>query len=158
MISSFLWLPVHDFHLSKSLVEYSEADKALQISLYVFIDDLEEALRQNGADNLFIGTEKEDASAEKHMAAYFQNTFKIHVDDKEKQFEFLGKELSEDMIAVWCYLEIGELENLKTLKIKNSLLMEVFNDQTNMVTVKGPGNKRGGFLFQKGNDEGRMAF
>ena len=119
LIASFLLFPAHDFHLSKCLVEYSESDQALQVSLYVFIDDLEEALRQKGADNLFIGTEKEDAKAEKHMAEYFQNTFKIQVDEEEKKFEFLGKELSEDLIAVWCYLEIGGIEHIKNLKIKH---------------------------------------
>jgi hypothetical protein len=36
--------------------------------------------------------------------------------------------------------------------------MDIFDDQTNMVTVKGPGGKRSGFLFQIGNSEGTVSF
>lgn len=152
------WAPLHDFHVSKCLVEYNAADKALQISLHVFVDDLEEALRQQGYDNLQIGTTKEHPQAEDYLRGYLQKSFHVEVDDRPLVVNLLGKELSDDYLAVWCYLEITGIENFHKLKLSNTILMELFDDQTNMVTVKGPAGKRDGFLFQKGKAEGTVNF
>ena len=156
-----LWLtgaPAHDFHVSKCLVEYSAADKALQISLHVFVDDLEEALRQQGHDHLQIGASKEDPQAEEYLRDYLRKSFLVEVDDRQREVNLLGKELSDDYLAVWCYLEISGIEDFSKLKLTNTILMDLFDDQTNLVTVRGPGGKRGGFLFQKGKAEGTVHF
>lgn len=151
-------VPKHDFHISKCLVEYSVPDQALQISLHVFVDDLEEALRKQGYDNLKIGTTKEDSLAETYLSEYLLKTFLVEIDDQPVTLSLLGKELSDDFLAVWCYLEATDISDFQKLKLSNTVLMEVFDDQTNMVTIKGPGGKRGGFLFQKGNEEGTVNF
>lgn len=150
--------PRHDFHVSKCLVEYNEAEEALQVSLYVFVDDLEEALRQQGHDNLKIGTSKEDPRAEDYLSEYLCSKFLVEVDEEVRNVSLLGKELSEDFMAVWCYLEITGVKAPKELTLTNAVLMEIFDDQTNLVTVKGPGGKRSGFLFQKGQEEGTVNF
>jgi len=150
--------PKHDFHVSKCLVEYSTPDQALQVSLHIFVDDLEEALRQQGHDHLKIGTPKEDTLAESYLRDYLLKTFRVEIDDQPIELSLLGKELSEDFQAVWCYLEITDIAEFQKLKLSNTVLMETFDDQTNMVTVKGPGGKRSGFLFQKGNEEGTVKF
>lgn len=154
----FFFAPKHDFHVSKCLVEYNEAEQALQISLHVFVDDLEEALRQQGHDNLQIGTSKEAEQAERYLAEYLQKHFLLELDGRPIQASLLGKELSDDYMAVWCYLEITGVKSIRKLKLANTILMETFDDQTNMVTVKGPGGKRSGFLFQSGNSEGTITF
>jgi hypothetical protein len=154
----FILAPKHDFHVSKCLIEYSAPEQALQISLHLFVDDLEEALRQQGHDNLKIGTTKEDTLAETYLRDYLLKTFQVEIDDQPMKFSLLGKELSDDFLAVWCYLEITNVADFQKLKLSNSVLIETFSDQTNMVTVKGPKGKRGGFLFQKGNEEGTVKF
>lgn len=141
----------HDFHVSKCLVEYNEQEQALQMSLHLFIDDLEEALRRQGADKLFICTKKEDPRAEAHIYRYLQQHFSFEANGEKRDYTFIGKEVSEDLAAVWCYLEITGLTRLENLKVANSLLMEVFDDQKNLVSVAGPGRKQGLLLFQKGD-------
>ena len=59
-----------------------------------------------GFDSLYICTEKEAESAEGLIAEYLKNNLVISIDDEVVEFEFLGKEISDDLIAVWCYLEI----------------------------------------------------
>ncbi|MCO6478402.1 MAG: hypothetical protein J5I94_17360 [Phaeodactylibacter sp.] len=148
----------HDFHVSKCLVEYNEGERALQMSLHLFIDDLEEALRRQGKDNLFICTRKEDQQAETYIYRYLQQNFRFEVDGKERDYVFIGKEVSEDLAAVWCYLEITGVSSLKELKVNNSILMEVFDDQKNLVSVNGPGRKQGLLLFQKGDTVKKAEF
>lgn len=149
-LSSFAFTLPHPFHLSKCELEYSHEEKALQISLHLFIDDLEVALRQQGADQLFICTKKEAEKAEHYMLKYLQQRFKIEVDGKEKTYQLLGKEISKDLAGVWCYLEIPNIEAIKQLKIQNQLLLEVFDDQKNIVHIRGPKGKKGGLIFGRG--------
>ena len=54
----------HDFHLSKCDIIYSTEEKAFQISLQLFIDDLEIALAAEGHENLGICTPNESDKAE----------------------------------------------------------------------------------------------
>ena len=65
-LSSFFYL-AHTFHVSKTMVEYSEKEKSLQISVHLFIDDLEESLKNEGHTKVFVCTERESAQAEKYI-------------------------------------------------------------------------------------------
>ena len=43
----------HDIHLSTCLIEYNQVEKALQITLHIYIDDLEDALELEGHKDLY---------------------------------------------------------------------------------------------------------
>lgn len=148
----------HDFHVSKCLVEYNEAERALQVSMHIFIDDLEEALRRQGADQLFICTEREAADAETHLQRYLQQNFRLQANGAPVAYEFLGKEISDDLAAVWCYLEVTGVDRLEQLTVTNRILTEVYDDQKNIVSVFGPGDRKGLLLFQRGKDTESVQF
>jgi len=162
LISTFLFFSgnsiFHEFHVSKCQVEYSEADKAIQVTMHIYIDDLEEALRKRGADKLFLCTEREDGRAEEYLVAYLRDRFNIEVNHNEMDFNFIGKEPSEDLLATWCYLEFSNVDNLKNLVIENDVLMDVHADQKNIISVMAPGNQQGYFLFEKGKSIEVMEF
>ncbi|MCP3928162.1 MAG: hypothetical protein GY705_03570 [Bacteroidetes bacterium] len=145
--------PVHKFHVSKCLVEYNEEAEALQMSMHIFLDDLEEALRQEGHDDLFLCTGKEAEGAEDHLRNYLKQQFQLEVNNEKREYAFLGKEISDDLAAVWCYLEIKQIKGFKNLKIKYSLLTEVFDDQKNIANVLVSGKNKGFLLFEKGRVE-----
>lgn len=148
----------HQFHVSKCSIEYNEKEKAVQITLQVFIDDLEEALREQGVDQLFLGTEKESKKADEYIEKYLQQRFNLAINQKEKEPVYLGKELSEDLTAFWFYLEVPKVKNMKEIKIFNNILMEIFDDQKNIINVKGPKQQKGYFMFIKGNNEETVVF
>lgn len=149
---------LHKYHLSKTLIEYNEKEQAIQISMHLFIDDLEETLRYKGIDKLFICTKKEAADAEIQIAKYISQNFQLTINDEIVKWDFLGKEASEDLIGVWCYLEITDVRELKSLGVSNKLLLEVFEDQKNITQISGPQNKRGYFIFQKGQYTDEVQF
>ncbi len=148
----------HDFHMSKCQIEYSQEDKALQVTLHIFIDDLEEALRKEGADKLFICTEKEDKKADEHLVKYLEERLVLQVNDQPANFTFVGKEPSEDLQAAWCYLEFTNIDQLTNLTVTYDLLMELFDDQKNIVSVMTPGHQQAYFLFEKGKSEETLSF
>lgn len=143
------FVEVHEFHLSKSVVAYSAPDQALQITLHLFIDDLEAALRAQGKDKLFICTDKEAETAEEAIYEYIQQNFQFEINQERKSYEFIGKEPSEDLQAVWCYLEIPSVTALQEMTIKNSILTEMFADQKNIVNIVGPNKKKSYLIMSK---------
>ena len=149
---------VHAFHVSKCQVEYNEGEQALQISLNLFIDDLEEALRRQGAGKLQLCTPREAPDAENHLQRYLRRHFIIRVNGKALDYTFIGKEISEDQAAVWCYLEITNVQKFRELSVTNNLLLEVFEDQKNIVSIAGPGKKQGVLLFQEGKETESLTF
>jgi len=150
--------PTHEFHISKCLIEYNETEKALQVTLHLFIDDLEDALKSAGADNLFICTEKEAEEAEGYIFQYLQQKLEIELEDEAVAYTFIGKEMSEDMVAVWCYLEVENVESFKKLHVKNRILIDTFDDQKNITSIVGPKKKKGYLLFDRAKNEETLNF
>ncbi|MBL0009341.1 MAG: hypothetical protein IPP25_19765 [Saprospiraceae bacterium] len=54
----------HDIHVSVCELRWNEESGAFEVSVKIFIDDLERALTMEGAPGLFIGTPKESEEAE----------------------------------------------------------------------------------------------
>jgi len=148
--------PVHDIHLSKCDIEYKKEEKAVQISLRLFIDDFELALTDRGAPSLFLCTKKESPDALTYMEAYLRENFVIKTDDQELRFDFIGKEMSDDLAAVWCYLEIPNVEFEKSFTVINKVLMELYADQRNIVKVKLDKDTKEHFLFDPSDYTGKI--
>ncbi|NRB46428.1 MAG: hypothetical protein HRU41_02065 [Saprospiraceae bacterium] len=148
----------HDYHLSKCLIEYSTTDQALQVSMQLFIDDLEEALRLQGHDKLALCTSKEAPEAEIYFEEYLKKHLLLTVNGEPRNYNYLGKEISEDLLSLWCYLEIEGIPQISSLNVSNDILMEAYPDQQNIVSVKGPSNQSGMWLFSKGKSTGEVKF
>ncbi|OHX68052.1 DUF6702 family protein [Flammeovirga pacifica] len=134
----------HPIHLSVSEVNFNQETKSIEISSKVFIDDLEEGVQLIGGPELHLFTEKEVTNSEEWINKYFEENFKIKINDKEKAFLWVGKETDQnrDIQAVWVYLEITGVKKVKELTIENSLLYDVHADQRNMLHLKCNGTKK----------------
>jgi len=147
---------LHEFHVSKCEVEYVKEERSVQISLQIFIDDLELAMKNAGSEDLFLCTKKEHPEANKYIQAYLSTVFKINVDGEEMEYAYLGKEMSEDLAAVWCYLEISNTDILSSFGIENKVLMETFPDQKNLVKVKLSKTTKEHYLFDTKDYKGEI--
>lgn len=141
----------HDFHLSKCELVYSREDQALQITLHIFIDDLELALENQGNKKLYIASEREAISVDSLIYDYLQKEFKVISDDQPLQYNYIGKEPSADLQAIWCYLEVENFNLSKNLTVHNHILMDLYDDQKNIVALKVPGKKGGYYMMGKDN-------
>lgn len=150
LLVSFPTAPAtHDFHMSKGQIEYVATEKALQIMLHLFIDDIEDALALQGVKGLQLGTDKEAAQTNERLAAYLRQHFILTLNGIKLNFQFLGKETTDDLTAVWCYLLVEQVALPRDLRIQNSLLTDLFDDQKNILTVIGPAGKKSTLLFEK---------
>lgn len=135
---SFL-LFLHPIHLSVSEINYSEKDKALQITSRIFLDDLELSIqKQLNKPDLDLLEPGKDYTTEKLINDYVLQHLSIKLDGKIQKLNFLGFEREDP--AIICYIEIENVKKFKTIEIMNDVIMETHNDQSNLVhvTYKGP--------------------
>lgn len=124
---------IHPFHVSVSDIKYKQDKKALQISTRMFLDDLELALQEySGKENLDITKESERDFVKETLKSYVLERVQLW-DEKGKSYElnYIGAEIEEDVM--WCYIEIEKVRKLKSVKVSNRLLHEVWEDQENLV-------------------------
>lgn len=140
---------LHDFHLSKTSIKYKADKQVIQISTHIFIDDLELALLDNDVDSLYIGTEKEVVEADQFIHQYLDGVLFVHCGQDTFHSTFVGKELSEDIMAVWAYLEITDVPSCAEFTITNKIFQRQFDDQKNILTFTPEGGKKGYFIFDK---------
>lgn len=90
-----------------------------------------------------LGTQNEPPSANEYIESYLKQHFKLSINDKPTEYTYLGKEAELD--ATWCFVEITDVRKVKSVKLVNTFLLDVFDDQTNMVNLFINEEKKSGF-------------
>ena len=139
----------HAFHISKTDMVFNPKEKSMQITMHIFIDDLERGFEKQGQKGLAIGTDKEKKEANDLIFKYLQSHFLLKVNSKDAAYQMLGKEPATDKQAIWIYLEVKNINVLKNIYVENKVLTDVFSDQKNIVQINAPSKKQGYFLFDK---------
>ncbi|GAA4277287.1 DUF6702 family protein [Aquimarina mytili] len=151
-LSSFV---THKFYVSVTQVDYNKEEKSLQIISRIFIDDMEDVLRERYDDSITLNSTKEASKIDQHLEKYFNQKLKFIVNNKEVSFTFLGKEYEDDLII--CYLEIENVKSFDAIEISNEILMDLFEEQQNIVHVKKE-NQRKSLILEGGRSTGVLKF
>jgi hypothetical protein len=123
---------LHDFHTSITEMRYNPKEKSFEISLRVFTDDLEKALSITNQNKKFIveNNDKNDALVETYIKKHFVIT---NAKNQKPTINYIGKEKEGD--ATWIYLEMPVNGGISGSKIQNNVLIDIFEDQTNIVNI-----------------------
>ena len=130
----------HPFYISVCQIDYNADADALELSFRIFTDDLELALESMGTGRLHLGTEREAEKADEYIGRYLGRHVELEVNGLPVDAAFLGKEVDTD--AIWCYVEVADVTELTSMTIKNTLLLESFEDQVNLVHVNANDQKK----------------
>ena len=131
----FAFTVVHPFHVSVCSIYHAPEEQTLQITQKIFADDLEEALNASTATaTIDILNPSDPAVLNTIIEAYLGEHLQINVNGEGVAFQFLGYE-REDM-ALWCYLEVEGVSEVETIRVRSTILIDAFDDQTNIVHVK----------------------
>jgi hypothetical protein len=140
-ISSF---GVHKFYMAIYQINYVPEKKMLQITSRIFMDDLNRTLEKKYKKKFYLGTDKESLESIVFLKKYLSEKLSIKVNGHNKTMNFLSKEIDGDVLV--CYLNIKEISKLSSLEIVNSVLIDGFLEQQNIVHVTAFGTKNS-FLF-----------
>lgn len=136
-------------------MEYVKEKESVQIIINVFMDDIEKALNTDYNIDMKISTKNEIKNANSYYVKYLNEKLKIKINQIDVNFRFIGKEYEGDL--VFFYLEIDNIKSLETLEIKNTLLVQYFENQQNIVKLK-KGNQRTSEILSKENDKAMLKF
>lgn len=145
----------HKFYVSITKIEYVKDKNTIQIITKIFTDDIENALRQRYDRSISLDTKKETEAAEEDLKKYIFQKIKIKVNGKPVQYNYIGKEYNTDMVV--AYLEVTDINELKTIEIENKVLMEIFREQQNIIHLKTPKSRRS-LILDKDEPSGILRF
>jgi hypothetical protein len=140
-----LFPDLHPFHNSVTEMSYNSKDQSWEISIRLFQDDLERTMSSNlGKKYRMVPG---DEASEKELDTYLRKHFRFHSGKQiSTPYRWLGTEQQQD--AIWVYIEIPTTSDLAGSYLENSIFLEVFEDQTNIVHWAPAGQKKS-YLFRK---------
>ena len=131
-------------------MEVSQETQQIEITLHVYIDDLQEVIQKSGSPELFLATDHEIEQADDFIADYIAKHLVIKNGGKSIPFTWLGKEQSDDLLAFWCFLETDAVDENTDLQITYSVLQDLYDDQQNILNVIKSDGAEAYFLCRKG--------
>ncbi len=151
-LSLLLWLlpaPRHSYHASLTELRYNATGPQLEISIKVFTNDFEKALSKGQPKPLHL--DAPDPQVGLLTAAYLQQHLQFSAPGGGVQpVQFLGSQPEKD--AHWLYCKVQLLRPLRSLQIRNTVLLDVFADQSNVVNLEADGKKLS-VLFRAGHEQ-----
>ena len=135
---------VHKFYMAIYQINYAPEKKMLQITSRIFIDDLNKTLEKKYKKKVFLGTDKETIETIDLLKKYLAENFAIKVNGHPIAINFLSKEIDGDVLV--CYLNSKNISKVNSLEIYNSVLIDCFAEQQNIIHVTAFDTKKS-FLF-----------
>ena len=138
-----VWLTaflVHPYYMSVTELEYKSADKEIQISSKIFIDDLEYALQEEYKTKVEILNAADQKKNEALLDKFFRKHLKLSVDGKPVSYQLIGFEREEE--AIWTYLVVKNISKLKSATVFNDLLYNYRDDQINIIHFKNNNDRK----------------
>ncbi len=139
-------LHAHSLHQSTAEAEYNPTTKKLEVSLTVFISDLETALvRQSEREMSLDKTPAAEFDAQ--IQAYLAKTFVVtDAAGKAAKIEWVGRELDADSVksgdpAATLFFEIALPGGLAGKTLQHAVFRDLFKDQTNLLQMRSGSRK-----------------
>lgn len=145
----------HKFYMSRTEINHNESNKSLEITVQIFTDDFEYSLENSTKNKIRLGTSKEHIGTDKFIEKYFKNNFSVSINGSPKSYSYLGKEV--EIHKTYCYFEITNIDDFSTITIKNTILLDYFKDQKNII-VSTKGRQKKSILLQNANKEGTIKY
>jgi hypothetical protein len=143
----------HSFHTSTAEAEYNPKTKKLEVSLTVFVSDLELALvRQSEREMRIDKTPAVELDAQ--IRIYLAKTFVVtDAAGKVAKLEWVGRAMDEASAksgdpAVVLFFELAVPEGLKGAAMRNAVFQELFKDEMNLLHLR-EGDKKIELLFTR---------
>ena len=138
-VAFFSAVHAHPVHVSVCNLDFGK--KSLEISVKLFRDDLSDAIDfETGikADLMLFDSQEK----EKIVCHYIRTKMKIFLNgNDELKLEYKGYTIKEDALWMNFYAEVPQ--NINNLKVENTMLVDSFPDQTNLLIVNFMGKQRG---------------
>jgi hypothetical protein len=122
----------HPFYLAVIEAEYSSKSKELGVSIKVYPDDMEAALKKAFNKTVTFSDNNKDQN-NKLIEGYIKSHLGIKINGSQASYNYMGYESSND--AIFIYFSISPLKNVKSLEINTDMMYDYKDEQTNIVHI-----------------------
>lgn len=133
-IAPFFAFTAHKYYLSLTQIEFNDEKQSIEVITNVFIDDIETTLNKIHSKKFELDTQKELEDSDRYFKEYLENHLSFVVNKKSVDFNYIGKEYDGD--SVFFYLEIENIEGITSIEVENTLLLDHFPSQQNLIKSK----------------------
>ncbi len=136
VLSSLLSL-IHPFFVSVIDMKHNAKDKNLEVSVRVFIDDVEAVLKKNYNSTVDLSKSTKDAAVNNFIAKYIQSKLQLTINGKQQTIKYIGYEIQKE--SAWIYVEVNDIVSINSMSIKCNFLYDYQTKQTNIFNIKANG-------------------
>lgn len=134
-----------DFFSSMTKVDFVEGNKTLKFTTKLNTDHVSNAIK----------IRPETAGFEAEVKKYVNKSFDVYVNGAPKNLTFTGSQVNGE--SVWVYFETAGVSEISNLKIRNSILLETYPKQFNVVNVAYKGQQKT-MNFTRGKETNSVDF
>jgi hypothetical protein len=156
LLTSFWLMLAHPFFISLTEMRYNPNTKKMEIAQKIFWDDLEVALAKDFKESVDFLNPKDKTKLNNQIKTYLLKHNQVWVNGKPLSLTYLGYEVDEE--AAWIYMESSPAELPKTVEVRNTILVEEFSGQQNIIHVYFQSKSPRSMLLGKGEEKGKVAF
>jgi hypothetical protein len=122
----------HPFYLSVIEAEYSSKTKELGISIKVYPDDMEAALKKALNKTVSFSENNKDQN-NMLIEAYIKSHLGIKINGTQSSYNYMGYEYSNE--SIFIYFSITSLKNVKSIEIDTDIMYDYKDEQSNIVHI-----------------------
>jgi hypothetical protein len=137
----------HKYHTSVTRLEYNPKERAAEITIQTFTDDLKDILTKRAGKNVRLDGGND---ADRLAFDYLRGAFELKNGGAKIELQWVGMEVKGE--TVWLYVLAKMPEGLSKTSLRNAFLFDLFDDQVNIVNVL-HGSKKSSLVFKHGEGE-----
>jgi hypothetical protein len=145
LLISFFSFKEFDFFSSMTKVDYIDGTKTLKFTTKLNTSHISQAVK----------IDPNTAGFEAEVKKFVNNSVDVSVNGSPKTLTFTGSQVNGE--SVWVYYEVGNISDISSLKIRNSILIGQFPKQINIMNITYKGTLKT-VNFQKGKETAEVNF
>ena len=140
--SAFLYAAIwlHPFYITMTDIVYRSTSKSVQVSVRIFTDDFEKALRKNCHCKVDLSSKDNTAAMNPLVQQYILQHLKIKLNGHGAMLVYKGYQPEGE--STWNYFEVSAINKFRRVHIVNTLLHDYKDEQISMVHVTANGNEQ----------------
>jgi hypothetical protein len=132
LLTGSSWL--HPVHVSVTNLDLDPVRGKVELSVKIFADDFQDLILQKYGVQLNIVEQEDPGDRIMTVNAYIQEALQLVFNGKEAaDLQFVESKLNEE--AIWLFYRYEHPGNIRRVDILNRVMLEKFNDQTNLMIV-----------------------
>jgi len=135
----------HPLHVSIMQMDHNVEGEKLEITLKTFVDDFELGLKNSTNKKVFLNEMLNTDSSHIIIQKYIRKMISYKINEEPVKLNWIGWEIDKD--EVFIFYEIDLPKKIKSIEVKNEILMEEYTDQANIVHLKFKGENKS-FLLE----------